>query len=454
MKGLLANFNFYLFIGLFSIALNSNAEVPHSYCANHFLEIDEVLLMDRLSCIENQVPLPYNNRVKGFIDYFMIRDRRYTESVLNSRDLYFPIFEDALQRHGLPDELKYLAIVESGLNPKAVSPAYAVGLWQFMNATGRSYGLKADILIDDRMDPFLSTDAACKYLKSLYGMFNDWPLALAAYNCGPGNVRKAIRRSGYKKDFWEVYAYLPRETRSYVPQFIAITYVLNYSDEHLIFPVSEKRFPEYGEIEVSQNLSLKVLSDELDISIDELRVLNPQIKKDVIPAHRSNYSFRIPGYSMRKFVDNKDSILLACATLDKNETVLIAQVDRLSPFGKEKYIHKVRNGDVLGKIAEKYEVRVSDIRRWNNLNSNTIKIGQSLVIWKIPGYTPEASPSQLVKNTSIQEALPADKVYLVKYGDTLWDISRKYEGLSIEKLKQLNNLPNNTIKPGMKLRLG
>ncbi|MEQ8359980.1 MAG: LysM peptidoglycan-binding domain-containing protein [Cytophagales bacterium] len=452
MKKYFLNIALTLFVGLLIIP-ESYSEVPLVLCQNEYLNLDEDLLVDRLSCIENLVPLPYNRRVSGFIDYFIRRDRAYTQAVMNAQELYFPIFEEALERHGLPDELKYLAIVESGLNPKAVSPAYAVGLWQFMNSTGRSYGLKADILIDDRMDPFLATEAACKYLKFLHGMFNDWPLALAAYNCGPGNVRRAIRRSGYKKDFWEVYRYLPRETRSYVPQFIAITYVFNYAEEHMLFPDNSQYFPEYKEIVVNQNLSLNALAAELGLCIDDLRKLNPQLKKDVVPMHRKEYSFRIPAIAYEKFESNSELILKNSEKLTEEEIVLIAQVDRLSPFGKEKHYHKVRSGDVLGIIAEKYHVRVSDIKRWNNLHSNTIRVGQNLVIWKVPGYVP-ASTTQYAKTIQPKSPIPADKVYLVKYGDTLWDISRKFEGLSIEKIKKLNNLSSNTIKPGMKLRIG
>lgn len=452
MKKYFHNIALTIFIVLLPLTV-VNSEVPTKYCQNEYLNLDEELLIDRLSCIENDIPLPYNRRVSGFIDYFIRRDREYTQAVLNSKELYFPIFEEALQRHGLPDELKYLAIVESGLNTKAVSPAYAVGLWQFMNSTGRSYGLKADILIDDRMDPFMATEAACKYLKNLHHMFNDWPLALAAYNCGPGNVRRAIRRSGYRKDFWEVYRYLPRETRSYVPQFIAIAYVLNYAEDHLLFPDNIQYYPGYEEITVNQNLSLKKLALQLDVCLDDLRILNPQLKKDIVPMHRSEYTLRIPAISFEQFDANKEDILKNCEILDQKEKILVAQVDRLSPFGKEKHYHKVRNGDVLGIIAEKYHVRVSDLRRWNNLRSNTIRVGQNLVIWKVPGYKP-ATTRQYVKTVKPKAPIPEGKVYLVKYGDTLWDISRKFEGLSIEKIKKLNNLSSNTIKPGMKLRIG
>lgn len=453
MKALIKHITKRTFLAILALILviDTEAVVPEVKCQNSYLDLDEALLIDRLSCIENEIPLPYNQRVSGFIDYFMVRDRTYTQKVLNLKDLYFPIFEEALKRHNMPDEIKYLAIVESGLNPKAVSPAYAVGLWQFMNGTGRMYGLNADILIDDRMDPYLATEAACKYLKSLYGMFNDWPLALAAYNCGPGNVRKAIRRSGYKKDFWEVYRYLPRETRSYVPQFIAISYVMNYAEDHMLFAETSDALPEFETIEVSQNLSMKSFAANIGVSLEELQLLNPQIKRDLVPMHRKNYKLRIPKYAHEYYKQHRSQILAASEQLDANEIYWVAKVDELSPFGKEKHIHPVQSGDVLGTIAERYKVRVSHIRRWNNLHSNTIRIGQRLVIWKEPGFSPEAT--QYVQIAKAQP-IPSAKVYQVKYGDTLWDISRKFEGLSIEKIKKLNNLQNNTIKPGMVLRIG
>ena len=199
------------------------------------------LVKDRLSCMESTVPLNFNNRVFGFVNYFAVKDREYSEMVMSRAPVYFPLFEKYLKKYDLPEEIKYLAIVESGLNPQAISRAGAVGLWQFMPSTGRYFGLHQDWYVDQRMDPERSTEAACKYLRQLYGIFKDWELALAAYNCGPGNVRKAIRRSGYKKTFWEVYRYLPRETRSYLPQFVAILYLLNHSEEHNLFAKPEPK---------------------------------------------------------------------------------------------------------------------------------------------------------------------------------------------------------------------
>lgn len=421
-------------------------------CELNYLELEEGLLQDRLDCIENEIPLPYNYRVKGFIDYFTRRNRDYTQGVINLQDTYFPLFEETLKKNGLPEELKYLSIVESGLDPKAVSPAYAVGLWQFVYSTGRQYGLKSDLLVDDRMDPIASTQAACDYLKYLHNMFNDWPLALAAYNCGPGNVRKAIRRSGYQRDFWEVYRWLPRETRSYVPQFIAITYVMNYAEDHGFFNPEEKHFPKYREIEFSQNLSLSKFSELLLVDLEELERLNPQIKKEVVPMHRKNFKMRIPEYAYEHWLENKDDILKKSANLSQSETLLVAKVDRLSPFGKEKHVYRVKSGDVLGLIAERYHVRVSDLRRWNNLRSNTIRIGQRLVIWKVPGYK---TPSNTYAKANVEVVpIPAGKTHVVKPGESLWYISRMYEGLSVETIKKLNNLNSNKIKAGQKLRIG
>ncbi len=413
--------------------------------------LDQELISDLFGCIERGVPLTYNPRIYGFIDYFVNRDRAYTQRVIHRSYAYFPIFEEEFSKRGLPDELKYLSIVESGLNPKAISRAGAGGLWQFMPSTGKMYGLKVDYLIDDRLDPYLSTVAAAKYLESLYRQFGDWELALAAYNCGPGKVRRAIRRSGYKKSFWEVYPWLPRETRNYVPQFLAFVYIMNYRAELGFYDESGEYLPEFKTITVNQNLDVETFSESLNTCYEDIALLNPQIKRGLIPIQRKDLQVRIPIECYDLYEENKEVILARSSELDEQKKHIVATYDRTSTYGKEKHVYKVKSGDVLGRIAERYHVRVSDIRKWNNIRGSMIRVGQRLAIWKAPGYNATAS------NTQVRQApkpVPGSKVHVVKYGDTLWDISKMYQGLSIEKIKSLNNLKTSRIKPGQVLRIG
>ncbi|MEP0368750.1 MAG: LysM peptidoglycan-binding domain-containing protein [Cyclobacteriaceae bacterium] len=416
---------------------------------------DEVA--DRLSCIESEIPLNYNQRVKSFIDYFTVRDRSYTKGVIARTKIYFPIFEEAFERHGVPKELKYLAIVESGLRPNAISRASAVGLWQFVSSTGKMYGLTGDWYVDDRMDPYESSDAAARHLKDLYRMFDDWELALAAYNCGPGNVRKAIRRSGYKKQFWEIYRYLPRETRSYVPQFVAIAYTLNYAEEHNLFVEEYESLPDFDTITISQYFHLETFASNTGGNLEDLLKLNPHIKRGALPEGTKNFALRIPR-------EIKDSVFYANRTFlyDTAGKVGKAHLDYLarntpgSTYGRERQVYKVRSGDVLGVIAQRYHVRVSDIRSWNNLNSNMIRVGQRLNIWVLPSYSSQTkdlyTSTARATTSSAQKIIPAgSKTHTVQYGDSLWSIANSYAGLSIDKIKQLNNLSSNTIKPGQQL---
>lgn len=414
------------------------------------------LIADRLSCIQGDIRLTYNDRIHAFINYFTIKDRDYTRMVLSRKDLYFPLFEKYLAQYGLPDELKYLAIVESGLNPRAVSRARAVGLWQFMSATGRYFGLYNDWYVDDRMDPDKSTEAACKYLAQLYGMFNDWELALAAYNSGPGNVRKAIRRSGYKKDFWEIYRYLPRETRSYLPQFIAIMYTLNYTKEHNLFETPEQPFVPHDTISVNHFLHFETLANLTGAKIEDLVKLNPSVLRKAIPETGKQYVVRIPLTAKENLMLDRVAILDSASRVGKEELEALAKNTLGSTYGRELVAYRVKSGDVLGKIAERYHVRVGDIKNWNNLNSNTIRIGQRLNIWVLPSnrnYNSTAVASNQTPKAEV--AFPPDaKIYTVQPGDTLWDISRKFEGLTIEKIKTLNNLKSTKLQPGQKLIIG
>lgn len=421
------------------------------------------LIEDRLSCIQQDIPLNFNNNVRAFIDYFTIRNREYTKSVIEKRDRFFPIFEEILAENDMPDELKYLSVVESGLRANAISRVGAGGLWQFMPSTGKMYRLQQSWYIDERMDPYKATQAACKYLKELYNMFDDWELALAAYNTGPGNVRRAIRRSGYKKSFWEIYRYLPRETRSYLPQFVAVLYTLNHLDEHnfVEHELAMEYNPEHDTIHVSNYFHLQTFADQLNLCVEDLITLNPQIIRGAIPEGTKAYPLKVP-QDLKVHIDSSRAFLLDTASkVGKKELEYLARNTPGSTFGRTKQVYRVRSGDVLGTIASQYHVRVSDLRKWNNLNSNLIRVGQRLNIWVLPyyngstksNYVVQNLPSSAPKSTAEEPELIAGNTYLVKYGDSLWSISKKFDNLSIEKLKKLNNLTSSRINPGQKLRI-
>ena len=411
---------------------------------------------DRMTCIENEVPLVFNERVMAFIDYFAIKDREYTKDIIQKKELYFPLFSETLARHNMPDELKYLAIVESGLRPNAISRANAVGLWQFISSTGKMYGLTSDWYVDDRMDPEEATDAAARHLKDLYRMFDSWELALAAYNCGPGNVRKAIRRSGYKKEFWEIYRYLPRETRSYVPQFVAITYLFNHLEEHGFDPQPEYFYPEMDTIMISQYFHMETFCNQLGLCLDDMLFWNPQIKRGALPEGTQNFALKVPTEWKEEIVANRVSLYDTASKVGKEHLDYLARNTPGSTYGRERLYYRVRSGDVLGTIAQQYGVRVSDIREWNGIRGNLIRVGQRLSIWVLPAYNSSnknlytASASSAPSTPKPTVPLAGGSVYTVKSGDSLWSISRN-NNTSIEKLKQANRLTTNTIKPGQSL---
>lgn len=423
-----------------------------------YYEIEE-----RLACIDAGIPLSYNETVKAFIDYFTVRNRAYTKLMIQRHQYYFPLFEKYLKEYNLPDELKYLAIIESGLNPKAVSRAGAVGMWQFMPRTARlEFGLTEDWYIDEKMDIEKSTEAACRYLSFLYNYFNDWELALAAYNSGPGNVRKAIRQSGYKKGFWEVYPYLKRETRSYVPQFVAMIYTMNYLEEHNFVLENLQRPYEIDTILFDGFVHLKPLAEQSGVCLEDLQKLNPELRKNAVPPYAKSYPLKVPALQAALIRERKDELALLAAT-DQEEFEKMARNTPGSVYGREKITHTVRSGDVLGKIANQYGVRVSDLQAWNNMRGTTIYVGQRLNVWILPAqqFKGQQSFSKVQTKTSSQTALTKndqaeynEQFYTVQPGDTLWDISRKFDGLTVDKIKQLNQLRNNQIKPGMQLKIG
>jgi membrane-bound lytic murein transglycosylase D len=466
---------------------NPRAQLP----TDTVFTFPEDQVLERLSQIEGDIPLHYNGDIKKFIELFTMRKRDYVRRVLALQSFYFPIFEAELKKNNMPLELTYLSVVESALNPKAVSRAGAVGLWQFMPYTGKESGLYQDAFVDERMDIYKSTRAACAYLKYLHNLFSDWELAMAAYNCGPGAVRRAIRRAGNKTSFWEIYPYLPRETRSYVPIYVATTYVMKYHKEYMFTIDNPRPYQESDTVLVTQPIDLSLLVKELDVPMETVQAFNPHLKKGTIPAYLKNYPLRLPAEKASVLREYKTDMFLAASRNQPpapvepafDPTVLAASAapkraevrkkTAVSVAGRKKVTHTVASGDVLGRIAELYDVGVSEVRRWNNLRGNTIKAGQELAIW-VQNHTGKRvvkEETQSVAAAQTAKALPAPKensipketktpalsknnsVYEVQPGDTLWSISKK-RGVNVETIKKLNNLRSNDLKAGQKLIMG
>ncbi|KAA3436031.1 lytic transglycosylase domain-containing protein [Rufibacter hautae] len=473
------------------------------------VETDE-LIQDRLSCLEQEIPLEFNKQVRGLIDYFTIRNRKYTRRVLERKPMYFPMFEKALAKHNMPDELKYLAVVESALLPKAVSSAKAVGLWQFMDFTGRDFRLVQNHYLDERMDPEKSTEAACKFLKQLYRMFGSWEMALAAYNCGPGNVRKAIARSGGKNTFWGIYPYLPKETRAYVPSFTALVYALNHAEDHNLHPANLQTPIAVDTLLISQPLDLKLLAKQLNLPENQIVDLNPALKLKHIPENVYNFPLRIPADVRPFLAENRLAILdsaryrapykapakLKLPALTEEPTLILAKAEPVTSDSATKTFYTVRRNDNLSKIAKDQNVTVEQLKAWNKISGNVLMANQKLVVYK-----PESKTGQDVKETpaaektllasaeempvstgknagpsandvpkenaaivmvSAKQASAKKKaevekpqtVHHVQPGDTLWNISRRYNNVSVEKLRKANKLKGDELKPGMKLIVG
>ena len=346
--------------------------------------------IDRLSRMPTVMEMPYNEIVRKFIDMYAGRLRNQVAFMLSACNCYMPIFEEALDAYGLPLELKYLPIIESALNPSAVSRAGACGLWQFMLATGKIYGLESNSLVDERRDPIKATWAAARYLKDMYDIYKDWNLVIAAYNCGPGTINKAIRRSGGKTDYWEIYNYLPKETRGYVPAFIAANYVMTYYCKHNICPM-ETDIPEATDtVQVSRNLHFEQISDLCGISLDQIKSLNPQFKKSIIPGESKPQTLRLPINYISAFIDKQDTIYAHRSNeLFKNRRVVAVSNTRSTArsskgstaTGNVTY-HKIRSGENLGSIARKYGVTVNQLKSWNGLRSTRISAGKRLKIYK------------------------------------------------------------------------
>lgn len=341
--------------------------------------------MDRLSRIPSIMEMPYNDIIRKFIDMYAGRLRKTVSYMLGAANFYMPLFEEALDVYDIPQELKYLPIIESALNPTAVSRAGATGLWQFMIGTGKIYGLESNSLIDERRDPIKSTWAAARYLKDLYNIYQDWNLVIAAYNCGPGNINKAIRRSGGAKDYWAIYNYLPKETRGYVPAFIAANYIMTYYCDHNICPMESLLPSGTDTLQVNKDLHFEQIADICGISVDQIRSLNPQYKKDIIPGSNQPYTLRLPRNYVGTFIDSQDTIYTHRANelFSKRRTVSVKE--ETGTFRKTSsgaIYHKIKKGETLSTIARKYKVSVPEIKKWNNLRSTNITAGKRLRIYR------------------------------------------------------------------------
>ena len=412
--------------------------------------LDATLLRERLAKINETTPfhLAYNPALEKIIKSYLKNRRKYYPNFMARAAYYFPMIEKYLDQYDIPLEMKYLALVESALKPKAKSRVGATGLWQFMYPTGKQYKLKVSSYVDERQDPLKATIAACNYLNDLYKIFGDWDLALAAYNSGPGNVSKAIRRSGGYKNYWNIRPYLPRETAGYVPAFYATMYLFTYAQEHqLIGSAPAIHYFETDTIHIKKTVSFDQISEQTGIETAMLQFLNPEYKLDIIPFIKGKeYTLRIP--------KKKADIFL------KNEIELYALVDadaakREKPlpqyFEMDKRIrYRVKNGDYLGKIAYKYGVRVSDIKRWNGLKNNNLRIGQRLSIYPKKLRVPKASKTSITANVS--KGKPT--IYIVKKGDSLWTIAKKFKKVTVNQIKEWNNIwSGKSIQPRKKLKI-
>ena len=351
---------------------------------NETAQITDTMYAKRLAALPTIVRMPYNNMVRSCIDRYTKKGRSQVSYLLGISEYYFPIIEEEIDRIGVPRELKYLPIIESALNPKAASRAGAKGLWQFMFHTGKLYGLKANNYIDERFDPVKATSAALHYLKDLYDMFQNWELAIAAYNCGPGNVKKAILRSGGSTDFWKIYPWLPRETRGYLPGFIAASYIMTYYEDHGICPMESELPIAIDTIHINKNLHFNQIVEVCGVDIQELRALNPQFIKDIVPGENETYVLRLTNNTTTKFVENEDTVYKHNADkyFPKTDIEKMLKEAKANTGAGNMIRHKIKNGETLGSIAIKYRVSVKQIMKWNNLKNSNIRAGKYLKIYK------------------------------------------------------------------------
>ena len=435
----------FIYLSFASLYVYSD-DTLHTIIQDTPLVIDTVVMVDvlentetkplnifdqRLRVLDKNSPmdLAYNDKVQSFIDSYIGRNKVLISRMQGIKELYFPMFEQQLDKYNLPLEFKYLAIVESALNPKAKSHSGATGLWQFMYLTGKQYGLNVTSYVDERQDPLKATVAACVYFEKLYDTFGDWNLVLAAYNGGPGYLQRKINSVG-SNNFWDLYPHLRRETRNYVPTFIAVNYAMNYAGEHGIVTVPSKiTLTDTDTLVLKHQVETQVLAEMLCLDDEIIQFLNPAYKKNLFP---KSAVLVLPEFAITDFKNNEMSNYNFIDAVENKEILI----------DEERIVYRVHKGDYLGRIAESYGVHVFEIKEWNNLKSANLDIGDKLVIYVKKNQKNSENEQKLAKNE-----------YIVQKGDTLWGIAKKHNGLSVWKIKSLNNLETDNLKPGTKILL-
>lgn len=402
------------------------------------------LLKERLLALDAKTPfhVEYTPALENVIKAFLKKRKTSLERLMAISEYYFPMFEEHLAKYDVPLEIKYLAIVESALNPKARSRVGATGLWQFMYPTGKQFNLEVNSYVDERYDPIKATEAACQYLSSLYEIFGDWSLVLASYNAGPGNVSKAIRRSGGSQNYWNIRHNLPRETANYVPAFLATMYIFEYKNDHNFQPNKTNiTYFETDTIAVKKEITFQQISDLMDIPVEQIEFLNPIYKLNRIPYIADKPHFlRLPKNKLGLFLSNEDKVYAYVDHLNAKKENIQTSALASAPTSNLIY-HKIRRGESIGVIADKYHTSIANLKRWNGLRGNTIQAGKTLKIYA-NGYT----------GGSVSRNSSKSGVYTVRSGDSLYSIAKKYPGVSADDLKKWNGISGNSIKPGMKLK--
>ncbi len=455
----------------------------------HYTKVADSIIIERLNKIPTSIQMSFNSDVRKWLDLYLKSGEYVMPTLLGLSQYYYPIFDEIFDANGIPLELKHLAVVESALNPQAVSPAGATGIWQFMFSTGKMYGLNINTLIDERKDPYTATLAAAKLFKELYRIYGDWMLAIAAYNCGPGNVTRALSRAGEGANYWDIYNFLPVETRGYIPAFVAMTYLMTYSNEHNFYPV-KITLPMYSDtVIVTEKLHMKQVAEVLSLSLEELRDMNPQYKKDLIPGNTDKCYLRLPFQKANLFASlsdsiyhYKDSIYLNTVKVKTPTTVAATKYiastststytektekvekeetpcDVGNLVGKTELIYTVKSGDTYGFIANWYNVSTTELKCWNNTTSNKLSIGDKIIVY-VP--TKKLTTYKTIDNLTFdqKQALTSDEIikksptkldetyiyYTIKSGDLISTIAAKYDGVTEADIKKLNAFTDSDVR--------